>query len=184
MRLMARHQIVHDRGRAGEGADRDVNRAFGFQTTHQFVVVDDRLHIRAVDIGGQFCGVVGVHDHAGLAVCHVCDDFGCLKAPARRHECGFCVGRAEQFSARLCAGVVQKPVPDERGAQGISVGGLVAKNESCHDLYAFSDAICGLIRKARQSVTRQVVLAGLQCEQGKRSGPLCASEGLSDASGV
>jgi ammonia channel protein AmtB len=36
---------------------------FGLEPADQLVVVDDRLDVRGVHIGGQFGGVVGVDDH-------------------------------------------------------------------------------------------------------------------------
>ena len=129
---MVAHQVVHDRRGAGQRTDRDVDWSSRFQTANEFVVVDDRDHVCAVDVGRQFCRVVGVNDHDGLAVCHVCDDLRQIKTPACRHKPRFCVWCAQKPCFGCVAGVVHEPFPDQRRAEGISVGRFVPKNQSCH----------------------------------------------------
>ena len=51
VRCVLAHQIMHDRGGAGDGAHGNVDRAFGLQPADQLVVVDDLTNIGAVDRG-------------------------------------------------------------------------------------------------------------------------------------
>ena len=122
-------QVVHDRGGAGQRPDGDVDRGAGGDAAGQQMVVDDFQHLGLRQRGGQFRGVVGVHNHALVARGHVLDDFGHVHAPFAQHPQRLGVGRALQHRFRRgLADIRQIPRPDQWRAGGIGVGGLVAEN--------------------------------------------------------
>jgi hypothetical protein len=132
-RRVIAHQVVHDRGGAGDGPHGDVDRPLRLKPADQLVVVDDRADVGGVHVRGQFGGVVGVDDDDGLPGLDAVDDGGLVQTPARQHEGGLGVRFAEEDRRRLFAcDFAQVPGPDDRGAGAVRVGGFVAENEGGH----------------------------------------------------
>ena len=123
------HQVVHDRGGAGQRAHGDVDRGAGLDAACQQVMVDDLDHLGLIQAGGQFGGVVGVHDHALIAGCDIGDDLRLVQVPPLQHPQGLGVGFPLQD--RLGGGLadlVQIPGPDDGGTGRIRIGGGMAED--------------------------------------------------------
>src|SRR5690606_21761481 len=105
------------------------NRAFGFQTANQFVVVDDADDVSLVDRRRQLGRVVGVDDKDLLAFFDIGQQGGGVKTPALQNEGGFGVGDAQHARFGSSGGVVgHHPSPDDGRAGGVGVRGFVAEN--------------------------------------------------------
>ena len=110
-----------------------MDRPLCFQPANQFVVVDDRVDVGIVDVGRQFCRVVGVHNNNRLVVGHIRDYFRLIKVPALQHKERLGVRFAQKYG--LCFDTlygVQIPRPDDRAAGAVGVWGSMAKNEGRH----------------------------------------------------
>ena len=92
--------LPHDGCGASQRFDANVDGTFGFQATHQFVVVDDRCDIGVVDVVGQLGGIVGVNDHNRLVIRNTVDDAWLGQVPLFQHKSGFGVWFTQQH--RLC----------------------------------------------------------------------------------
>ena len=126
-------QVVHDGGGAGHGADGDVDRPLGGDAADKGVVVDDRAHVRAIDVGGQFRRIVGVDNHHRRAVIQIGNDVGLFGEPAGQHEFGFGIGFAQQLClGRRAFDFAQIPGPDDGRAGGIGIGGFMPQNLDGH----------------------------------------------------
>ena len=65
------HQIMHNRSCAGQGANGNIDRRFGFKATHQFMMVNHSANIGLIDYIGQFCRVIGINDHHRRPGCNL-----------------------------------------------------------------------------------------------------------------
>ena len=121
--------LPHDGGGASQRFDTDVDGPLGFQTTHQFMVVDDAANVGAVDGSGQFGWVVGIDDDHGLVFGHVRNDLGLVELPMVQHERRFGVWLSKQD--RLCVftfDLVEVPGPDDGAAGAVGVWRFMAEN--------------------------------------------------------
>jgi hypothetical protein len=90
------HQLVHDRRRAGERTDGDVDRPLGLEPADQLVVVDDRRMSASLMPAGSSAGLLVSTITTGCPGATRIDDPRLGHVPAREHEGGFGVGLAQQ----------------------------------------------------------------------------------------